>query len=214
MSEAPIPATLAVDVEPFTDDELDEALDVIGDESHPPVPESKPGRFVADDDSAAEWAARKYAAEQSTISAVRSQATEWRERINDWEAAETIRARKRATFFEQHLIAYIARRRAESEFVRKDGTVDWRVKSVSLPSATLKSSRRSARVKVGESEGAEAAAVEWCEANGLGDAIKRSLLVSKLDGVKPVDGRPLTDDGEVVPGLAVEPESVAYKVVL
>lgn len=214
MSEPlPIPAVLAVDVEPFTDDQLDAKLD--GIEVGAVVDTYGPNTFTVDDDGTAEWCARKFAALETERERVHEQAVYYRERIMEWEETETKRVRARADFFEGHLSGYMARRREESRYLKRDGTVDFRVKSVSLPSAVLKSSGRPARVKLAESDDAEKQAVEWCLENGCLAAVKRSLLVSGLKGVVSVaDGRAVSEGGEVVPGLVVEPASVTYKVTL
>jgi len=139
MTELPIPAVLAVDVEPFTDEQLDAALSKSFLAAKGVLSEGHPSKFTVDNETVGEWAARKWAIENAEMERIRMQADEWRERITMWETAESLQAHGRRAFFEDRLTAFMARRRMESEYVKKDGTVDYRCKSVSLPSAVLKS---------------------------------------------------------------------------
>lgn len=116
---SPIPAELVADAPAFAD-ELDEAI-MLGSE----IPE-RAQRFEVTDLGQAEWAMRKLAALTQRSAAVHGQASEWRERIDEWELSEQHRLDPSITYFQGLLERYAL-------FVRE---VDGRA-TVALPSGEV-----------------------------------------------------------------------------
>lgn len=109
-SPVPIPAHLAVEIEPFTDDELDEAIDRIWEGARDRIP-AKVGQFELSDEGRAEWAMRKLAAFRSRLKEIGDQFDDWAERIETERAIQTRRLEARCVVFEGALKQYGVNRR-------------------------------------------------------------------------------------------------------
>lgn len=118
----PIPHELALEQEPFSEQELDEVLDtgplspeqLAELEGHLAPELVAVHRWQIEDDQAAEWAMRMLAAIDLETSGIREQAALWVERINAWRNEATGRLHQRADFFDAQLRMYAIRvRRAD-----------------------------------------------------------------------------------------------------
>lgn len=203
---SPLPAELAVPVEPFTDDELDAALDAVLRGKPDEVP-AKIGSFELTDDSRAEWAMRKLSDLVNREAEFKDQAAEWRDRINQWEAERVRLLQMRAQVFIQALEAYGVNKRARDE----------NDKTTTLPSGVIKTTRpKAASVHIGN----EAAVIEWAQKNlpaAIRDLVVKTnpkAYVSELRKiVKVVRGKTgvrVEYEGQFVPGVFTqEPETTA-----
>lgn len=126
-----------------------------------------------DDDRLAEWAARKLTAVEREWSTIEEQAEGWVDEITRWRAERLRPLEARRRFFEGALTDYLRRRREE----------DPTVKTITLPSATLKSSARKAQAVVVD----EAAVIAWAlaalEADDLATLVDQS---PRLMGIRPL----------------------------
>lgn len=99
----PIPAHLAVAIEPFTDDELDEAIDAIWRGEEPPA---KIGSFEISDEGRAEWAMRKLVGFQGRVNEINRWHDDWAERIENDRQEQLRRVTARVTIFQTVLEQY------------------------------------------------------------------------------------------------------------
>lgn len=147
-SATPIPAALAVEIEPFGDDELDEAIDAIWAGQEVPA---KIGTFELTDDARAEWAMRKVADWQLRVNEINMQAEEWKARIEQDRVERTRRLEARIAVFEIPLAQYGINRRIAT----KEATT-------TLPSGKIKTTQsKTATVFIDADR--EALFVKWCE---------------------------------------------------
>lgn len=149
---AGLPPEMALDAEPFTDDELDAALfPKIFVEDHYDGwvdVESGPGRWSIDGVATAEWAMAKLAVYQGRIAEAREQAEKWRVRVDEWEREQVALSAPHAEFFAGHLERYALERREETG-----------EKTLHLPSGEVKTVGHRPKVAV-EDDGAVA---RWAE---------------------------------------------------
>lgn len=147
----PIPAALAVEIEPFTDEELDAAIDAIlaGDEQAVPA---KVGSFELTDEARAEWAMRKLQEYGIRLAEENRQRDEWVERIEANRREVTGRLEARSRVFVVALERYAVLRRQANE---KDATI-------SLPSGTVKTTKAT---KPSVHIGNEEAFARWARTN-------------------------------------------------
>lgn len=159
--DLPIPAELAVEHEPFDDDELGLALELGALESEDPDTltdearrRQEVHRWVPTDTGAAEWAMRKLAEVDRNRDAITVQAAEWQARIDRWHDRMVKALDTRAEFFGGTLTTYgIAERQRTGQA------------TVHLPSGSIQTTDRKARPKVADRE----AAAESAAANLEGD---------------------------------------------
>jgi hypothetical protein len=121
---------------------------------------------------------------------VKQTARELRADIDDWEERHLSALSARATPIVNALEAWAREMRAVS---------DGRVKSWDFPSGRIETSKARSKTVIDD----EAACIEWCDEN-LPDAVKRevTILVSVIAKACEVkNGKFLTPDGEVVPGV-------------
>jgi hypothetical protein len=135
--DRPIPADLAVDREPFTDDALDVALAEPADDGSDPRPTGADDWSITDNGSA-EWAMRKVAAIAREQDQLTEQAADWTDRIQAWFEQANGRLAVRRSWLEAKLIDYQRRIRE----------ADPKSKTLFLPSGKVASSGHQARVKV------------------------------------------------------------------
>ncbi len=226
---SPLPPFLAVEEEPLSTTQLAEfagAVSVVAAEVHVSIPEAVEHlvtnpEFIDDESEAvqrwqisgldtADWAMRKLAETEQKRRVVIQQAQEWRNRIDAWLTAELSPLEARAAFFEYHLERYaLAQREA-----------DPKAKSLRLPSGTVRTTSKGPKVIVADEE----AVIEWAKSS-LGDraaSVVRTterVMVGELKEVvrmvETEDGfyAAVSESGEVVPGVEVEPPSVSAKAV-
>lgn len=204
LDDLPIPAFLAVDEEPFTDEQLDDLLawrelGDDGDEIPPDHEAAGPTRFAITDLPTAEWVARKWREHHDQGEEITAAANEWRARITAWEQQQRRQVDRRAAYFEALAEHYLTALREASRF-EKNGQVDYRVKSLALPSARFTSTRSPEKAAITT----EATVVEFLMAvDPHHPALKHTALISKLD-VEIVDEGP-NDRGR--PGDTFGPEN-------
>lgn len=200
----PLPAETAVDVEPFTDDELARWYTYSDDDGPGDVPTVE--RWSITDTGSAEWAMAKYAAAQAEVEAIDRQAQAHLQRIVDWQNRQTQRQRQSMTFFATHLTEWALRERDET------GT-----KSQVLPSGRVATRETKPKAEVED----EAAVIDWARRLGLSPEelddvlrVSEKLLVSGLRArVAVYDGKVVDKvSGEVVPGMTVTAASVTADV--
>lgn len=147
----PIPAALAVEIEPFTDEELDAAIDAMlaGDVDAVPA---KVGNFELSDEARAEWAMRKVREYRLRLAEIKRQHDDWVARIEQNREEVSGRLEARVRVFDVALERYAILRRVANE---KDATI-------ALPSGKLKTTRdKQPTVHIGNEE----AFARWCRAN-------------------------------------------------
>jgi phage host-nuclease inhibitor protein Gam len=144
----------------------------------------------------AEWACAKVAAVDAELARLDQQYEEWLERLNDWRNAAVKPLQQRREFFAGHLADYLRRLRE----------ADPRTKSLSLPSGKVSSRITPARPVVVD----EAAVIAWVHASDHAELVKVAefIRLSELRKFVVVDGEKVVDPstGDVLPGVAVEPE--------
>jgi phage host-nuclease inhibitor protein Gam len=187
-----LPAFVALDEEPFSDDELDGYLTDA-------VVESPAHGWQVNSTGEAEWACAHLAETQTEIAKLHIQANEWYENIAEWLVAESKRHRDTAEFFRGRLEDYGHRRRRE----------DPRCKTITLPSGEVKTRTVKDRVVVED----EARLLRWLRENALEAVrVKESVDIRALRGLASIDGGEAHVQGEVLPGATVEPEHVEVTV--
>lgn len=209
MSALPLPPELAIDEEPFDDDDLGAYLANDGEEGlgmgvqDPHV--VRVGSFVIDNDEKAEWAARRWSAIDGDIEQARAQAAAWKARIDADLERKIERLEPRRTFFENVLKAYAIARRA----------ADDRNATTSLPSATITTrSSKKPVVHVGNEEAVIAWALHELPPPVRDKVVKttRKAMVMELRKVVAVmagKGKEprvvYGETGEIVPGCWAAP---------
>lgn len=176
--EVPLPAELA-DQDGIPEELLDYILARIeqGTESLPEAQahayEPAAARWTVDGLGSAEWAMRNVARVDAEAVLVAEQARAWQERIDAWRIAAERRLRTRREFFVHHLTAY-----ALAERERSDG----KVKSIKLPSGTIRTSSAKAKPTVVSEQDVIAWARENLEPDEVAAVVKvtEKALVSEL----------------------------------
>lgn len=215
-----LPAELALDEEPFNDDELTSALASRCVDHWPTTIEGEPApdrfepieRWYVDGQDTAEWAMRKLAAIDAEQKALAAQRDAYVERITAWFDRRAAVLAPRRQFFEGHLCDYQDRRRA----------ADPKAKTLVLPSGEVRSRAVPAKVKVEN----DALFVKWALGNApevletvhkvVARNLKERFAVADYSTVPSGDrGQAVVDasSGEVVPGLIVEPADVRFTAV-
>lgn len=148
-------------------------------------------RFKIENDTMATWAMRKLATIQSKQRENVAIGDAEVQRINEWVESVNKPLERDASFFENILADYGRRQRIENDR-----------KSISLPHGEIKTRAGSDKWLINP-----ALTLEWLRANGHDNLIKvkeePSLTAMKEAFI--TDGeRALTQDGEVVPGIAVQ----------
>lgn len=154
MTDAPLPAELAVDEEPFPVEAVDRLAE------HEGALHDVPGfhdvftahRWQIEDHGAAEWALRRLAEARANIAALEEQAAAWNRRIDEWTAKALAPLLNREQFFVANLEDYGLRVR--------EASAD-EVKTLVLPSGKVKTTSHGPKVKVGDPHGFD----EWAAAN-------------------------------------------------
>lgn len=147
-------------------------------------------RWVCDNDRKAAWHLRRIAEHEAEVARINAVAEADIAAVRQWADDATRPAKSSIDFHRGSLIAY--RYRLEDE-----GTIPATYK---LPGGNLVRRKGRDSVKVTDPD----AFLDWAEVNET-TAVKRSPLVTPLKdgGYEHVDGRVVTADGEVVPGVEV-----------
>lgn len=153
-------------------------------------------------DREAEWLMAKLAAASSEIAESEAFAAEYRQRIDDWLADRTRRARATSAWAEAHLTRWLADLHA----------ADPKTKSRKLPSGKVTSTEGRLEWTVADEAAAVRALADEEDLDGL--------VVTKLAGVRDLaaalmadeaNGRAVTPSGTVVPGIVVRRKDRTYK---
>lgn len=156
--------------------------------------------FVVEDDGGAEWAFRKLQKIEREMTRVRDQASQEMARITDWVTDTCGPLEREKEFFEGLLIAYMHKLRANDEDV----------KTYKLPAGTLTAREQPESILIENEEGF----LKWAEEH-LKTVLTTKIMVSPdKSALKKLikDGKVVTEDGEVVPGVTVEKAPVKYAV--
>lgn len=160
-------------------------------------------KFEITDLNSLNWVFRKVAALKSKEKEIKQVADVERQRIADWERGELSSISNSLSFFETMVQAYHAKQLAE----------DPKAKTISTPygkSKTRKSSEAPEKLDeekllqyVIENEMDEFIknSVKWAD-------LKKSLKIVEISGEKVV----VNENGQIVPGVTVKPESISYSV--
>jgi hypothetical protein len=165
--------------------------------------QSQETKFEITDLGSLTWAFRKVAAFKSKEKEIKQLANIERERIAAWEASELSTISHSLEFFESMIAAYHA----------KQLEADPKAKTISTPYGKSKS-RTS---KEAPEKANEDAILQHVIENGMEDYIKNSLKwadfkkavkIVEISGEKVV----VDENGQIVPGMTVKPESISYSV--
>lgn len=164
---------------------------------------SEETRFEITDINSLNWVFRKLSALKSKEKEIKNLADSERQRIADWERAELSTINSSLEFFETMISQYHA----------KQLEADPKAKTISTPYGKSKSRKTK---ETPEKENEEAILQHVIE-NGMDDFIKNSLKwadfkkavkVVEISGEKVV----VDENGQLVPGMTVKPESISYSV--
>jgi hypothetical protein len=160
--------------------------------------------FVVDTDRKASWAMRKLLEHRQAVAEVLAIAQSEIERIQQWAQTEATKHEPSISYFENVLIGYAHRERLR----------DPKRKSISTPYGKVSS--RAGQVKYVIDPDvflpwAEAEHPEWVK-------IEKSPRLAEVKAATTVEGTEsmgevaMTEHGEIVPGVTIEPAAVTYKV--
>lgn len=166
----------------------------------PEEPEQRQ-KFVIDDDDRANWALRKLAIHKQERERINAQAEAEINRVANWATEAMKPIDDSVAFLEGMLESYFRN-------LRKDG---YDKASYKLPAGTLKRSAGRASIEIENEE----ALLEWVKENHpewvhtkISEAVPKSVLAKEMR-----DGKIVTEDGEVVPGVAVVEPRETYKAI-
>lgn len=160
-------------------------------------------QFEITDINGLNWAFRKLTALKAQEKEVTTLANVERDRIAEWEKGELISVHNSITFFESHIQRYHAEQLA----------ADPKQKTISTPYGKSKT-RKS---KETPDKGDEALLLDYVIQNDLAEFIKnsvkwadlkRTLKIVEISGEKVI----VDENGQIVPGVTVKPESISYSV--
>jgi hypothetical protein len=160
-------------------------------------------KFEITDLNSLNWSFRKLAALKSKEKEIKQLADIERERIAEWERGELSTISNSLEFFENMISVYHA----------KQLEADPKAKTISTPYGKSKS-RKTKEAPEKENEGA---ILQHVIENGMDDYIKNSLKWSdfkKAVKIVEVSGEKVVVDenGQLVPGMTVKPESISFSV--
>lgn len=160
-------------------------------------------KFEITDLNSLNWAFRKLAALKSKEKEIKQLADVERERIAEWEKGELSSINNSVTFFESLVTAYHAKKLAE----------DPKAKTISTPYGKSKSRK----TKESPDKANEEAILQHVIENEMDDYIKNSLKwadFKKAVKIVEVSGEKFVVDenGQIVPGMLVKPESISFSV--
>jgi hypothetical protein len=156
--------------------------------------------WQVDDDIKAAWAFRKLAEIETKVKTVEAVAQAEIDRIAEWKKAQVAKHDRDLTFFRGQLEQY-ARREREHHGRR----------SVVTPWGSVKSRTSSPRIEVVD----ESTYLDWARMNWPDTVVvteKPSLRAMNDTFAFSKDGIVVDSDGQPIPGVAMIPESVSFKV--
>lgn len=165
--------------------------------------QSQEPNFEITDINSLNWAFRKLTALKSKEKEIKQLANVERDRIAEWEKGELSSITNSVSFFEGHIQAYHANQLVE----------DPKAKTISTPygkSKTRKSKEAPEKenedvilqyVIENEMDNFIKNSVKWAD-------LKKSLKIVEISGEKVV----VDENGQLVPGVVVKPESISYSV--
>lgn len=166
--------------------------------------QSQEQKFEISDLNSLNWSFRKIAALKQQEKEIKQLADVERERINTWEQDSLNPIHNSISFFEGLVQAYHAKQLAEDP--KKN-------KTISTPYGKSKTRRSSESVEKQNEE----LLLEYVFENDLGEFIKssvkwadlkKSLRIVEISGEKVI----VDENGQIVPGVSVKPESISYSV--
>jgi hypothetical protein len=165
--------------------------------------QSQEVKFEITDINSLNWAFRKLSALKSKEKEIKQLGDVERERIAQWERSELSTITSSLEFFENMIAVYHANQLAQ----------DPKTKTISTPYGKSKS-RKSKEAPEKENEDA---ILQHVIENGMDDYIKNSLKwddFKKAVNIVEISGEKVVVDenGQLVPGMTVKPESISYSV--
>lgn len=160
-------------------------------------------KFEITDINSLNWAFRKLSALKSKEKEIKQLADIERDRIAQWELGELSTISSSVEFFENLITVYHANQLAQ----------DPKAKTISTPYGKSKSRK----TKEAPDKANEGAILQHVIENGMDDYIKNSLKwadfkksvrIVEISGEKVV----VDENGAIVPGMTVKPESISYSV--
>ncbi|OBZ60067.1 hypothetical protein BAQ45_11410 [Bacillus pacificus] len=160
-------------------------------------------KFEITDINGLNWAFRKLAALKAQEKEVTTLANVERDRITEWEQSELKPIHNSISFFEGHIQRYHAEQLA----------ADPKQKTISTPYGKSKT-RKS---KEAPEQQDKAQVLQYAIENNLDDCLKtevkwtdfkKKLKIVEISGEKVI----VDEDGQIVPGVTVKPESISYSV--
>jgi sulfur carrier protein ThiS len=158
-------------------------------------------KFEITDLNSLNWVFRKVAALKSKEKEIKQVADVERERIADWERGELSTISNSLSFFENMVQAYHAKQLAEDPKAKTISTPYGKSKTRKSSEAPEKQDEAKLLEYVIENEMAEFIknSVKWAD-------LKKSLKIVEISGEKVV----VDENGQIVPGVTVKPESISF----
>lgn len=167
--------------------------------------QSQETNFEITDINSLNWAFRKLAALQSKAKEIKQLANVERERIAEWEKGELSSLHNSISFFESLVTTYHSKQLAE----------DPKAKTISTPYGKAKSRKTKEQPEMQNEE----EFLQYLFENELDEFIKNSVKwgdfkkASKTKIAEISDEKVVIDEnGQIVPGLSVKPESISFSV--
>jgi len=165
--------------------------------------QSQEVNFEITDINSLNWAFRKLAALKSKEKEIKQLANVERDRIAEWEKGELSSITNSVNFFESLVTAYHAKQLAEDPKAKTISTPYGKAKSRKSKEQPEKQNEDQILQYVFENELDEfiKSSVNWAE-------LKKSLKIVEISGEKVV----VDENGQLVPGVTVKPESISFSV--
>lgn len=160
-------------------------------------------RFEITDINSLNWVFRKISAIKEKEAEIKSLADAEKQRITDWENQELLAIHSNLNYFESLISQYHAKQ-LES---------DPKAKTISTPYGKSKSRATKPQPKQVDKEALlahvkEAGMTEFIKEEVKWGDLKKSLHIHEVDGNPVV----IDDNGQVIPGVGIEPAAITFKV--
>ncbi|MFD9627885.1 host-nuclease inhibitor Gam family protein [Peribacillus muralis] len=165
--------------------------------------QSQETNFEITDINSLNWAFRKLTALKSKEKEIKQLANVERDRIAEWEKGELSSVTNSTSFFESLITLYHAQQLAEDPKAKTISTPYGKSKTRKSKEAPDKADEEVILQYVIENEMDEFIknSVKWAD-------LKKSLKIVEISGEKVV----VDENGQIVPGVIVKPESISYSV--
>lgn len=165
--------------------------------------QSQASNFEITDINSLNWAFRKLTALKSKEKEIKQLANVERDRIAEWENGELSSITNSVSFFESLVTLYHAKQLAEDPKAKTISTPYGKSKTRKSKEAPDKADEEVILQYVIENEMDEFIknSVKWAD-------LKKSLKIVEISGEKVV----VDENGQIVPGVIVKPESISYSV--